>query len=95
MTTCQSGQAKIGYACIYHVSIFCSNWGWTSLPNKYLENEYLPADLAILTNPSDGGSNPPTCTVSNSPAQGDLDGEETMSYTVELPQHQVSITGNI
>ena len=71
------------------------NWGWTSLPKKYLENEYLTADSAILTNPSDGGSDSPTSTVSSSPAQGDLDGGETMGYTDELPQHQVSITGSI
>ena len=60
------------------------NWGWTKLPKKYLENEYLTADSAILTDPSDAGSSPPTSTLSNSPTQGDLDGGETMGYTDEL-----------
>ena len=67
------------------------NWRWTSLPKKYLENEYLTADSAILTNPSDSGSDPPTSTVSSSPAEGG----ETMGYTAELPLHQVSITISI
>ena len=30
----------------------------TGLPKKYLENEYLTADSAILTNSSDSGSDP-------------------------------------
>ena len=67
------------------------NWGWASLPTKYLENEYLTADSAVLTNPSDGRSHSPTSTVSSSPAQGDLHGGETEEYKDELPRHQVSI----
>ena len=67
------------------------NWGWATLPKKYLENEYLTADSAVLTNPSDGSSDSPTSTVSSSPAQGDLDEGETAGYTDELPRHQVSI----
>ena len=67
------------------------NWGWASLPMKYRENEYLTADSAVLTNPSDGGSHSPTSTVSSSPVQGDLDGGETEEYTDELPRHQVSV----
>ena len=64
------------------------NWGWASLPTTYLENEYLTADSAVLTNPSDGVSH---STVSSSPAQGDLDGGETEKYIDDLPRHQVSI----
>ena len=96
MKAIQSALAKIGYAGIFHASIFFAvfnhfpNWGWTKLPKKYLENEYLTADSAILTDPSDAGSSPPTSTLSNSPTQGDLDGGETMGYTDELLQRAVS-----
>ena len=55
------------------------NRGWKCLPKEYLENEYLTADLAILTNPSNGGSNLPE---SSSPAPEHLDEiEETMGIT--------------
>ena len=70
------------------------NWEWTSLPKEYLENEYLTADSAILTNPSNGDSNLPA-TLSSSPAPGDLDREEIVGFTDELPQHEVSIVGSI
>ena len=98
MKTCQSALAKTGHGGIYHASIFLQylitfpiNWGWTRLPKKYLENEYLTADSAIFTHSSDSGSDPLTYTVCRSPTQGDLDGGETMGYTDELSQHQVSI----
>jgi len=73
------------------------NWKWTSLPREYLENEYLTADSAILTNPSNGGSDLPACTVSSSPAADDLDGEAVMGVTVEheLPRLEVSIISSI
>lgn len=63
------------------------SWGWTSLPKKYLDNEYLTADSAALINPSHGGNDAP---VSSNTAP-DLDGEGTMGITDELPQHQVSL----
>ena len=62
-------------------------WGWTSLPKKYLDNEYPTADSAALINPSNGGNDAP---VSNNTAP-DLDGEGTMGIMDELPQHQVSL----
>ena len=62
-------------------------WGWTNLPKKYLKNEYLTANSALLTNPSNGSSDP---SFSSSPAPGDLDGEETVGITDELPQHKVT-----
>ena len=69
------------------------HWGWTSLPKEYLENGYLCADSAVLTNlsNSDGNSLAPTDSdhVCGSPSPDNLDGEETMDFNHDLPQHHV------
>lgn len=87
--------------CKHFFAIFTyfPHWGWTSLPKEYLENEYLCADSAVLTNlsNSDGNSLAPTDSghVCDSPSPDNLDGEETMDFNHDLPQRHVSVLAHV
>ena len=82
--------------CKHFFTIFTHfpHWGWTNLPKEYLENEYLCADSAILTTPSNSDGNPPApADSSNSTSPDSLDWDETMDFNHDLPQRHVSVAG--
>ncbi len=91
MKTCHSALAKIGHAGTYlantflqYLKSFQTGDGWMSLPKAYLNNEYITADSAILTTPSN--SDAPV-----SIASACLSEEEDKTITDDIPRHEVSI----